>query len=158
MFLDQIITKDSAHLMEYKKIKEQLQYKGGRMPRWYKFLRDHINNTGRLFCNLEKLLIQNPMATCLPIPPVTQDTHHHPKGSTKWVTAWVPHFFLNILLIKNVFVVYGKILSTTHFPNCILTHILNIGFITNVLANTHSVTPHSQPTTIIPLIMKIMAQ
>ncbi|PKK76699.1 hypothetical protein RhiirC2_772224 [Rhizophagus irregularis] len=57
MFLDQIITKDSAHLMEYKKIKEQLQYKGERMPRWYKFLWDHItiNNTGRLFCNLETI-------------------------------------------------------------------------------------------------------
>ncbi|CAB4445211.1 unnamed protein product [Rhizophagus irregularis] len=116
------------------------------MPRWYKFLQDHItiNNTGRLFCNLEKLLIQNPMATCPPIPPIIQDTHHHPKGSTKWVTAWVPH-------TSNI--VYGKILSTTHFPNCIPISYLEHWIYHNMSANTHY-----QPTTIIPLITKIMVQ
>lgn len=70
MFLDQIITIDSAYLLEYKKIKEQLQNKKGRMPRWYKFLQDHITltNDGRLNFIINTPLIQNPMITWPALP------------------------------------------------------------------------------------------
>ncbi|POG77735.1 ribonuclease H-like domain-containing protein [Rhizophagus irregularis DAOM 181602=DAOM 197198] len=113
MFLDHIITKDHAYLHEYNVIKESLIHKGGPQPRWYQFLKEHIatiNNCNRLSIDLRVPLIQNSSAARPAIPPISIDTLHHPKRSQKWVVAWVPS-------ISDI--VYGKNLSTNHFPNSI---------------------------------------
>uniref|UniRef100_U9UF10 Uncharacterized protein n=1 Tax=Rhizophagus irregularis (strain DAOM 181602 / DAOM 197198 / MUCL 43194) TaxID=747089 RepID=U9UF10_RHIID len=103
MFLDHIITKDNAFLEDYNTIKKNLQHKGGKIPRWYTFLKNNItiNNQGRLLFDLDKPIIQNPMAPRPPTPPVDGNTLHHPKRSQQWVTSWIPH-------LSDI--VYGKLL------------------------------------------------
>lgn len=56
VFLDQIITIDSAYLIPYKELKKSVINKSGRQPKWYKFLQEHITLTpmGRLNIDLNK--------------------------------------------------------------------------------------------------------
>ncbi|CAB5192257.1 unnamed protein product [Rhizophagus irregularis] len=143
MFLDHIITKDHAFLHDYNTIKASLQHKGGKIPRWYNFLKDNItiNNQNRLSIDLTIPLIQNPTAARPTIPPVSQEVIHHTKRLQKWVMAWIP--------LKSD-IVYGKILTTNHYPNCIpvsyLEHWVHRDFLTIVRNNT----PRSLPNTIVP--------
>ncbi|UZO27865.1 uncharacterized protein OCT59_020052 [Rhizophagus irregularis] len=84
MFLDHIITKDNAYLVEYNEIKAQLEHKGGKIPRWYQFLKDNIitiNNQGRLMFNLDKPIIQNPTTPRPTVLPVFMKPHIHHKRS-----------------------------------------------------------------------------
>lgn len=73
MFLDQVITPDSAYLLEeYNKIKESLQNKQGRIPRWYNFLKNHLtisSTNNHLNIELNKPIIQNPRVERLRPPP-----------------------------------------------------------------------------------------
>ncbi|PKY52616.1 hypothetical protein RhiirA4_425410 [Rhizophagus irregularis] len=142
MFLDQIITIDSAYLLEYKKIKEQLQNKQGREPRWYKFLKDHItlSDTGRLNFEISTTLIQNPMITRPTIPSVATEPIHL-KGKPKWVTIWIPE-------ISDI--VYGRIIITTHYPNSIPISYIEHWINQDVSIDSRSRTPRSQPTSIVP--------
>ncbi|PKB98799.1 hypothetical protein RhiirA5_463562 [Rhizophagus irregularis] len=142
MFLDHIITKDHAYLYEYKKIKESLQHKGGKIPRWYPFLRDHItiNNDNRLGIDLSIPLIQNLVASRPAAPPASADTFHYPRKSQKWVIAWVLH-------LSDI--IYGKTLSTKTFPNCIPVSYLEHWVHRDISTTVRNDTPRSQPNTLI---------
>ncbi|CAB4424282.1 unnamed protein product [Rhizophagus irregularis] len=142
MFLDHIITKDNAFLVDYNEIKAQLEYKGGKIPRWYKFLKDNItlNNQGRLMLNFDKPLIQNPTAPRPSVPPVSDTTHLHQRRSQQWVAAWVPH-------LTNI--IYGKILSTSNFPDCTPISYLEHWIHQDVSPPQNDNTPRSIPNTII---------
>ncbi|EXX61834.1 hypothetical protein RirG_167440 [Rhizophagus irregularis DAOM 197198w] len=144
MFLDHIITKDHAYLHEYNVIKESLIHKGGPQPRWYQFLKEHIatiNNCNRLSIDLRVPLIQNSSAARPAIPPISIDTLHHPKRSQKWVVAWVPS-------ISDI--VYGKNLSTNHFPNSIPVSYIEHWVHRDISIIVRNDTPRSQRNTIIP--------
>ncbi|PKK59217.1 ribonuclease H-like protein [Rhizophagus irregularis] len=138
MFLDHIITKDHAFLEDYKDIKKHLIYKGGKIPHWYKFLKDNItiNNQGRLVFDLNKLIIQNPSAPHPAIPPEDPNTLHHHKRSQQWVAAWAPH--LSDIL-------YGKLLSTNHFPNCNPVSYMEHWIHKDISATSLFTTPRSSP-------------
>ncbi|PKK56792.1 hypothetical protein RhiirC2_421641 [Rhizophagus irregularis] len=91
MFLDHIITKDHAFLHDYNMIKKSLQHKGGKIPRWYTFLQDHITiNNYRLNVELTLPLIQNPTAVRPSTSPTSQEIIYHTKRLQKWVMAWIP--------------------------------------------------------------------
>ncbi|PKY41146.1 hypothetical protein RhiirA4_454667 [Rhizophagus irregularis] len=62
----------------------------------------------------------------------------HMKGKPKWVTAWVTD------------IVYGKILSITHYPNSTPVSYLEHWKYQNVSSNPQPRTPCSQPITIVP--------
>ncbi|PKY50147.1 hypothetical protein RhiirA4_466458 [Rhizophagus irregularis] len=83
MFLNQIITIDSAYLLEYNEIKASLTNKTGHTPRWYKFLQEHItlqNNSNRLNIDLGHKLIQNPCVQRPKVPlPQTDPISHTGK-------------------------------------------------------------------------------
>ncbi|CAB4435335.1 unnamed protein product [Rhizophagus irregularis] len=142
MFLDHIITKDHAFLEDYNNIKKHLEYKGGKIPRWYSFLQDNItiNAQGRLIFDLEQPIIQNPTAPRPPIPPVDADTLHHPKRSQQWVACWAPH-------LSDI--VYGKLLSTNNFPNCSPVSYMEHWVYKDISASSLHTTPRSTPNIII---------
>ncbi|PKC58526.1 hypothetical protein RhiirA1_400576 [Rhizophagus irregularis] len=81
MFLDQVITPDSAYLLEeYNKIKESLQNKQGRIPRWYNFLKNHLtisSTNNHLNIELNKPIIQNPRVERLRPPPISVEVQNH---------------------------------------------------------------------------------
>ncbi|PKK58109.1 hypothetical protein RhiirC2_796850 [Rhizophagus irregularis] len=138
MFLDHIITKDHAFLEDYKDIKKHLIHKGGKIPHWYKFLKDNIaiNNQGRLVFNLNRPIIQNPSAPRPAIPPEDPNTLHHPKRSQQWVAAWTPH-------LSDI--IYGKLLSTNHFPNCNPVSYMEHWIHNDISATSLFTTPRSSP-------------
>ncbi|CAB5181195.1 unnamed protein product [Rhizophagus irregularis] len=142
MFLDHIIMKDNAFLEDYNTIKKNLQHKGGKIPRWYTFLKDNItiNNQGRLIFDLDKLIIQNPMAPRPPTPPVDGNTLHHPKRSQQWVTSWIPH-------LSDI--VYGKLLSTNNFPNCCPVSYMEHWIHKDISASSLHTSPRSTPNILI---------
>ncbi|PKY38460.1 hypothetical protein RhiirA4_451458 [Rhizophagus irregularis] len=107
MFLDQIITIDSAYLLDYQKIKSNLQNKHGSFPRWYNFLKEHITltNAGRLNFDLGQQFIQNPQIQRPRIPPTNNKPIHH-QGRPKWISFWS-----NIITD----VAYERILTSTYF-------------------------------------------
>ncbi|CAB4426586.1 unnamed protein product [Rhizophagus irregularis] len=142
MFLDHIITKDHAFLEDYNNIKTHLQYKGGKIPRWYTFLKNNItiNPQGRLIFDLDKPIIQNPTAPRPPIPPIDADTLHHPKRSQQWVASWAPH-------LSDI--VYGKLLSTNNFPNCSPVSYMEHWVYKDISASSLYTTPRSTPNIIV---------
>ncbi|PKK57024.1 ribonuclease H-like protein [Rhizophagus irregularis] len=114
MFLDHIITKDHTFLHDYNTIKKSLQHKGGKIPRWYTFLQDHITiNNHRL---------------------------------QKWVMAWIP--------IKSE-LAYGKLLTTTHYPNCIPVSYIEHWIYKDLSSVVRNDTPRSLPTTIIQYLLLV---
>lgn len=87
IFLDQLISVDSAYLLDYKDIKQTLSSKLGRILRWYKFLAQHLilmSPHNRLNIDLDLLLIQNPQVR-RPKVPATSDTTIFHKSSNKWI-------------------------------------------------------------------------
>ncbi|PKK59981.1 hypothetical protein RhiirC2_794015 [Rhizophagus irregularis] len=138
MFLDHIITKDHAFLEDYKDIKKHLVHKGGKIPHWYNFLQDNItiNNQGRLAFNLNKPIIQNPSASRSAIPPEDSITLYHPKRSQQWVAAWAPH-------VSDI--IYGKLLSTNHYPNCNPVSYMEHWIHNDTSATSLFTTPRSSP-------------
>ncbi|PKY45935.1 hypothetical protein RhiirA4_460671 [Rhizophagus irregularis] len=140
MFLDHIITKDHAFLEDYNNIKIHLQHKGGKIPRWYTFLKNNItiNPQGRLIFDLDKPIIQNPTAPRPPIPPIDADTLHHPKRSQQWVASWAPH-------LSDI--VYGKLLSTNNFPNCSPVSYMEHWIYKDISASSLYTTPRYNSTT-----------
>ncbi|PKY23739.1 hypothetical protein RhiirB3_438036 [Rhizophagus irregularis] len=138
MFLDHIITKDHAYLEDYKDIKKHLTHKGGKIPRWYQFLKDNItiNNQGRLYFDLDRPIIQNPSAPRPAIPPVDPITLHHPKKSQQWVATWTQH-------LSDI--TYGKLMSTSHFPNCLPVSYLEHWIHKDLTFTLPSTTPRSLP-------------
>ncbi|PKY59867.1 ribonuclease H-like protein [Rhizophagus irregularis] len=120
MFLDHIITKDHAFLEDYNNIKKNLQHKGGKISRWYTFLKNNItlNNQGRLMFDLDKPIIQN-----LTAPP-----------------SWAPH-------LSDI--VYGKLLSTNNFPNCSPVSYMEHWIYKDISASSLYTTPRSTPNIIV---------
>ncbi|PKY33184.1 hypothetical protein RhiirB3_451909 [Rhizophagus irregularis] len=141
MFLDHIITKDHAFLYDYNTIKKSLQHKGGKIPRWYTFLQDHITiNNHRLNVELTLPVIQNPTAARPSTPPTSQEIIYHTKRLQKWVMAWIP--------MKSA-LVYGKLLTTTHYPNCIPVSYIEHWIYKDLSSIVRNDTPRSLPTTIV---------
>ncbi|PKY59604.1 hypothetical protein RhiirA4_482478 [Rhizophagus irregularis] len=142
MFLDHIITKDNAFLEDYEDIKKHLVHKGGKIPHWYNFLKDNItiNNQGRLIFDLDKPIIQNLTAPHPSIPPEDPNTLHHPKRSQQWVAFWAPH-------LSDI--IYGKLLSTNHFPNCNPVSYMEHWIHKDLSASSLNSTPCSTPNIIV---------
>ncbi|PKY17728.1 hypothetical protein RhiirB3_430406 [Rhizophagus irregularis] len=141
MFLDHIITKDHAFLHDYNTIKKSLQHKGGKIPRWYTFLRDHITlDNHRLNVELTLPLIQNPTAARPSTLPTSQEIIYHMKRLQKWVMAWIP---------MQSALVYGKLLTTTHYPNCIPVSYIEHWIYKDLSSIVRNDTPRSLPTTIV---------
>lgn len=141
MFLDHIITKDYAFLHDYNTIKKSLQHKGGKIPRWYTFLQDHITiNNYRLNVELTLPVIQNPTAARPSTPPTSQEIIYHTKRLQKWVMAWIP--------MKSA-LVYGKLLTTTHYPNCIPVSYIEHWIYKDLSSIVRNDTPRSLPTMIV---------
>ncbi|CAB4376481.1 unnamed protein product [Rhizophagus irregularis] len=136
MFLDQVITPDSAYLEEYNKIKESLQNKQGRIPRWYNFLKNHLtisSTNNHLNIELNKPIIQNPRVERLRPPPISVEVQNH-TGPSKWIVTWSQN-------ITDA--VYGRAMMTTNYsPSGLMLfaeHWIEIPI------NTSIATPRSRP-------------
>ncbi|EXX64464.1 hypothetical protein RirG_142450 [Rhizophagus irregularis DAOM 197198w] len=140
MFLDQIITEESAYLKDYKDIKKSLQCKKGRIPRWYTFLKDNltINSNNRLNIELDQPIIKSHNVERLKPPNISRDAFHH-KGPSKWVTTWSPNI---------IDVVYGKAITSTNFEH--IVPFLYAEHWIKVPLNASTSTPRSRPNIIQP--------
>ncbi|CAB5168428.1 unnamed protein product [Rhizophagus irregularis] len=140
MFLDQIITEESAYLKDYKDIKKSLQCKKGRIPRWYTFLKDNltINSNNRLNIELDQPIMKSHNVERLKPPNISRDAFHH-KGPSKWVITWSPNI---------IDVVYGKAITSTNFEHSV--PLLYAEHWIKVPLNASTSTPRSRPNIIQP--------
>ncbi|CAB4426582.1 unnamed protein product [Rhizophagus irregularis] len=122
--------------MNIKRLKSTKQVR--KNSRWYKFL-IALTNTRRLNFNLDDPIIQNPQITRPETPP-TNDEPIHLQGRPKLIASWTP-------TITDM--IYGKILTATHFPNTVPILYAEHWIHRNLDTSNHHNTPRSQTNTII---------